>query len=146
MQKVDCGERNLFFFVAESKLKNNFNSRLTVLASEYMIRAWQANDASHKRNRPVRRPKREKMKMAIWTRTDSKPITTDSFVSVQNEAGVRGRVAVEQKSPGKVQLIGPVYSVRVKYDTEGTPESEERTVLDQYPAIDGICIGGRQFA
>jgi hypothetical protein len=86
------------------------------------------------------------IKMASWTRTDSNPITTDSFVSVQNEAGVRGRVAVEQKSPGKVQFVGPIYSVQVKYDAEGTPESEERTVLDQYPAIDGTYIGGRQFA
>jgi hypothetical protein len=84
--------------------------------------------------------------MANWTRTDSNPITTDSFVSVQNAEGLRGRIAVEQKSPGKTKLVGAVYSVRVKYDSDGTPESEERTVLDQYPTVDGTYIGGRQFA
>jgi hypothetical protein len=85
-------------------------------------------------------------KMANWTRTDSNPVTTDSFVSVENEAGERGRIAVEQKSPGKVQFVGAVYSVIVKYDSEGTPESEERTTLDQYPTIDGVYVGGRRFS
>lgn len=84
--------------------------------------------------------------MANWTRTDSDPITTDSFVSVKNEAGEKGRIAVEQKSPGKVQFVGAVYRVIVKYDSEGTPESDERTVLDQYPTIDGVYVGGRQFS
>lgn len=84
--------------------------------------------------------------MAHWKRADGNPVTTESFLVVENEAGERGRIKIRQTRPGKISLYGGVYRVDVKYGHDGTPESEQTIVLDSYPTVDGVEVYRQEFA